>query len=202
MDPKIEKILKLPLKQRIAILVVVLLLEGVGLFFGLIQPKFKQLQELQKKQVDLNVQLQENRRIANNLGKYRNDFEQLKKDLDAALTELPNQKEIPSLLTSITSAGKGAGLDFLSFKPRVEEPKDFYAVVPVDISVSGSYYNVANFFVAVSNLPRIVNIKNVVVSDIKEDQGKTKLKINCLATTFRFLEKRETSDGKKAPASK
>jgi type IV pilus assembly protein PilO len=201
MDTKhLDKVLKLPLKQRLALLVIVLLLEGAGLFFGLVQPKLKQLQEVQKKLDDIHTKVEESRRIAMNIGKYRNDYDQLKKDLDAALTELPNQKEIPSLLTSISSAGKGAGLDFLMFRPLAEEPKDFYAVVPVDIAVSGSFYNVANFFVSVSNLPRIVNIKNVVVSEIREEQGRSKLKINCLATTFRFLEKKETSDGKKAPA--
>ncbi len=203
MDNKhIEKVLKLPLKQRLALLVLILVAEGAGLYFGLVQPKLKQLEEVQKKLNDIHGQVEESRRIAMNIGKYRTEYEQLKKDLDAALTELPNQKEIPTLLTSISSAGKGAGLDFLLFKPLAEEPKDFYAVVPVDIAVSGSFYNVANFFVAVSNLPRIVNIKNVVVSDIKDEQGRTRLKINCLATTFRFLEKKETSDAKKAPAPK
>ena len=114
-----------------------------------------------------------------------------------ALTELPNQKEIPSLLTSITNVGKGAGLDFLVFRPKPEEAKDFYSEVPVDIAVSGSFYSVANFFVAVSNLPRIVNINNVSVSDIKDVGGRSMMRVNCLATTFRFLEKKETKDEKK-----
>ena len=197
MDPKLEKIMKLPVKQRIAILVLILLVEGAGLYFGLIQPKIKQLQVMQKKLDDLHNQVAESRKIANNLGKYKQEYEQLQKDLTAALTELPNQKEIPSLLTSITSVGKGAGLDFLLFKPRAEEPKDFYSVVPVDISVSGSYYSVANFFVAVSKLPRIVNIKNVAFSDFQYGQGRSRVKVNCLATTFRFLDKKETSDAKK-----
>jgi type IV pilus assembly protein PilO len=198
MDPKIEKILKLPLKQRIAFHLVVLLLEGAAFFFGLIQPKLKQLQESQSKLASVQNQVQESRRIATNLVRYKKEYEQLKKDLDAALTELPNQKEIPTLLTSITNAGKAAGLDFLLFRPQAEEPKDFYSVVPVNITVSGSFYNVANFFIAVSNLPRIVNIKNVVFSDIQTEQGRSKVKVNCLATTFRFLEKKESSDAKKA----
>ena len=100
-------------------------------------------------------------------------------------------------MTSISSAGKGAGLDFLLFKPKPEEPKDFYAAVPVDISVSGSFYNVAEFFVSVSNLPRIVNINNVNFSDIKNVNGRTMLKVNCLATTFRFLDKKDAKNEKK-----
>ncbi len=197
MDANIEKILKLPNKQKVAIAIFIFLALGAGFFYGLFQPKMKELSVLQKKQADLSRQIQESKRIADNLPKYKKDFEQLKIDLDNALTELPNQKEIPSLLTSITSKGKDAGLDFLVFRPKPEVPKDFYSEVPVEISISGSFHNVANFFVAVGSLPRIVNISNVSVADIRNMGGRMVLKVNCLATTFRFLEKKETKDEKK-----
>jgi len=197
MDPRLEKILKLPTRQKFALLAIVLVLEGAAIFYGLYQPKMTEHAALQTKLEELQRQIQDNRRIANNLPRYKSEYEQLKKDLDSALTELPNQKEIPSLLTSISSLGKGAGLDFLLFRPKPEVPKDFYAEVPVDIAVSGTFYNVADFFVAVANLPRIVNINNVIFSDIKSSGGRTTLKVNCLATTFRFLDKKEIKDEKK-----
>ena len=197
MDPTLEKILKLPNRQKIALMLLIFLAIGAGFFFGLYQPKMKELKIQQDMLAELTNQIKENKRIADNLPKYKRDFEQLKKDLDSALTELPNQKEIPSLLTGITSKGKEAGLDFLLFKPKAEEPKDFYSAVPVDIAVSGSYHNLANFFVAVGSLPRIVNISNVAVSDIKNVGGRMVLKVTCLATTFRFIDKKETKDEKK-----
>jgi type IV pilus assembly protein PilO len=197
MDPQIEKILKLPTGRKITLLVLLLILEGAGLFYGLILPRIKESSELQTKLEELQKQIQENRRIANNLPRYQSEYQQLKRDLDNALTELPNQKEIPSLLTSISNVGKGAGLDFLLFRPKPEVPKDFYAEVPVDVAVSGTFYNVADFFVAVGKLPRIVNINNVSFSDIKTAGGRTTLRVSCLATTFRFLDKKESKDEKK-----
>jgi type IV pilus assembly protein PilO len=197
MDINFDSIQKLPKTQKIALVAFIFVALGVGYFYLLFQPKMKQLSTLQTKQADLSKQIQESRRIADNLPKFKKEYEQLKIDLDHALTELPNQSEIPSLLTSITSKGKEAGLDFLVFKPKKEVPRDFYAEVPVDITVYGSYYNVGNFFLAVSSLPRIVNISNVTVADIKEVGGKMLLKVNCLATTFRFLDKKEIKDEKK-----
>lgn len=197
MDPRIEKVLKLPKQQRIIILVGVLCLEAAALLWGLYLPKQKEYKALTVTFDDLQKKVEENRRVAANLPKFRRDYEQLNLDLEKALTELPNQKEIPSLLTSITGAGKAAGLEFLSFKPRSEEPKDFYAAVPVDITVLGSYYNVANFFVAVGDLPRIVNISNVAFSDIKQVGPKSSMKVTCLATTFRFMDKKEIKNEKK-----
>lgn len=199
MDPNVEKILKLPTKQKIALLVLVVVAIGAGFFFGLQQPKLKELKLQQGKLDKLHGEVQEKRKIAAQLPKYRAEYAKLQKDLESALTELPNQKEIPTLLTSITTAGKSSGLDFLLFRPKAEVAKGFYAEVPVDITVSGSYMNVANFFVAVGNLPRIVNIGNVNFAEIKYDKakGRSQLKVNCLATTFRFLDKKEIKDDKK-----
>jgi len=196
MNPRVEKILKLPNKQKIALLILIVALEVIAFLYLFQLPKYKEFKELQAKLSDLQNQIQENKKITDNLPRLKQEYAQLQRELEAALTELPNQKEIPTLLTSITNVGKGAGLDFLLFRPKAEEPKDFYAAVPVDIVVSGTFYNVANFFVAVSKLPRIVNINNVAMSDIRDAGGRTMMKVSCLATTFRFLEK-ETKDDKK-----
>ena len=196
MDPRLEKVLKLPTKQKIGVLALVLLVEVGAFFFALQQPKMNQLQSLQGKLDGLQSQVHDTKKVADNLPKYKTEYEGLKKELDSALTELPNQTEIPTLLTSITSAGKEAGLDFLIFRPKAEQPKDFYAEVPVDIVVSGPFFSVANFFVAVSELPRIVNINNVSFTDIKSEGNRTSMKVTCQAVTFRFLDKKESKNEK------
>jgi type IV pilus assembly protein PilO len=198
MHPQVEKIVNLPMKQKMAALALLLIAVGVGFFFGLEKPKLDELKNLQGKLAKLRSEVAETKKLASNLPKFKAEFEGLKKDLDNALTELPNSKEIPSLLTSITSAGKSAGLDFLTFRPKAENPKEFYAEVPVDIVVSGPFIGIANFFVAVSNLPRIVNISNVAFGDIRNDRGRNLVKVNCQATTFRFLDKKEIKDTKDA----
>ncbi|MBI1920896.1 MAG: type 4a pilus biogenesis protein PilO [Geobacter sp.] len=197
MDPRIEKTLKLPTKQKIALLILIILGIGAALYFSLYMPKLNEYKELQASLEKKQKEVDENRKIADNLPKFKQEFENLNLELQKALTELPNQKEIPSLLTSITGAGKSAGLDFLIFRPKPEEPKDFYAAVPVDITVAGSFHNTAAFFKAVAELPRIVNINNVVFSDPKNVGGRMMLKVTCLSTTFRFVEKKETKDEKK-----
>jgi type IV pilus assembly protein PilO len=196
MHPQVEKIIQLPLPQKMAGVAVIVIALGAGFFFGLEKPKLDELKGLQGKLDKIKADINETRKFANNLPKFKAEFEELKKNLDSALTELPNSKEIPTLLTSITSAGKGAGLDFLTFRPKGETPKDFYAEVPVDIVVSGPFFGIANFFVAVGNLPRIVNISNLSFTDIRNDRGRNIVKVTCQATTFRFLDKTEIKDPK------
>lgn len=201
MDPQVEKILKLPTKQKILILILAVILEAAALVWFLYMPKHKELANLKVDLTRLQAEIDEKTRIANNLPRLQAEYDQLNRELDQALTELPNSKEIPSLLTSITTLGKNAGLDFLVFRPKGEAVKDFYADVPVDIIVSGSYFSVANFFAAVANLPRIVNITNVAFSDIRNVNNRMMTRVTCLATTFRFLDKKEIKDDKK-PAPK
>lgn len=196
MDPQIEKIIKLPTQQKIIILVLVLVLEVAGLVWFLYLPRHRELVQLKGDLVKLQDEVAEKTKIANNLPKIQKEYSDLQAELEKALTELPNSKEIPSLLTGITNLGKNAGLDFLVFRPKPEVTKDFYAEVPVDIIVSGSYYSVANFFAAVANLPRIVNISNVDFAEVKSVNNRMMTKVNCLATTFRFLDKKEIKDDK------
>ena len=199
MDPSVEKILKLPTRQKILIVVLIAVLETAALVWFVLLPIEKELTGLRAELVKLQGEVAEKTKIANNLPKLKAEYDLLSRELEQALTELPNSKEIPSLLTNITSLGKNAGLDFLVFRPKPEVPKDFYADVPVDIVLSGSYYSVANFFSAVANLPRIVNISNVVFSDIKSVGNRMMTRVTCLATTFRFLDKKEIKDDKKNP---
>jgi len=196
MDPRLEKILKLPAYQRgLILLVLMLVIAGLFVYF-LYLPLQEEYAGLEKKNNSLQSKLQEDQGIADNLPKFRAEFEKMEALLDSALKELPNDKEIPSLLTSITSMAKESGLEVVRFKPEKERPKGFYAEVPVDLKLIGSYHEVALFSDAVGKLPRIVNLTNLSLGSPKDAGGRTVLTISCLATTFRFIE------GGEAPVEK
>ena len=124
MNSSLEKIFKMPTRQKIAVWVIVLVAIALGFYFLLIKSKQTELKDLQTKLNDLQTQIQENRKIADNLPVLQKEYNQLSMQLDRALTELPNQKEIPTLLTSITSAGKGAGSSTAAAFLREFVPKD------------------------------------------------------------------------------
>ena len=197
MNPQVEKILKLPTQQKILLFVFILLLEAAALGWFLCRPLFEEYKVLKADLSRLEDEVNQKRATVANRAQLEREYHQLNRDLAQALTELPNSQEIPSLLTSITDAGKGSGLDFLVFRPKAETVKGFYADVPVDISVSGSFHSVANFFLAVSNLPRIVNITNVNFAEVKDVNNRIVTKVNCLATTFRFLDQKEIENDSK-----
>lgn len=197
MDARVEKILNLPSYQRILIVLVVMVTLVAGFYFLVYQSQVDDYDNLvNRRDSALNV-LKKNQRIAAKLSVYKEEYAKLEEELEKALGELPLEKEIPSLLTNIAALAKNEGLDILKFQPAGEIPKDFYAEVPVNLKLSGSYHQAALFFDAVGRMTRIVNIKNLKMGSAKEDNGRTKLSIDCRAITFRFLEQTPEKNKKK-----
>ncbi len=197
MDPRIEKIIRLSPVLKSAILLLVALLISASFFFLMYEPKQLELSNLFKDTKDLEVKLKRDRKIARDLPRFKAEYDNLNQKLDRALTELPNEREIPGLLTSLSTLAKNQGLDILSFTPKAEVDKGFYAEVPVAMKLSGSFHEVAYFFDSVGQLPRIINIGNVLLDKPRYADGRTALSISFLATTYRFVEKPITKKKKK-----
>ena len=188
MNPKLEKLLKLPLYKRVAILaVLVILLVGASVWF-LILPEYEKIGEMEQKLSQLQADLVQKQRIANNLPKFKAEFAKLEEQLKAALTQLPNKKEIPSLLTNLATIARDNGLDVVSFSPKGEVSKGFYAEVPGSVDLLGTYHQIAEFAQAVSKLSRIVNLSDLELSGPKIEDNVAILKIKCKVTTFRFVD--------------
>ena len=130
--------------------------------------------------------------MVSNLERTRKEVAQLDGDLRKAVAQLPDTKEIPDLLSNISSLGRESGLEVIQFKQRPEQYQDFYAEVPVDILVRGSYHQVAAFFDKVSRMARIVNVTNVAIKSPPRAESETvQLDTACAAVTFRFLDEAE-----------
>lgn len=188
MDPRIEKLLKLPLYQRWIILGVICAAIIAATVYFVYLPQIEECDKLQKKNEALETQLVKDRRIANNLSKFKLEYEKMQEQLNDALKELPNQQELPALLTSIASLAKDNRLEVLMFKPGKEVPQGFYADVPVSLKLLGAYHDVAEFFQAVGDLSRIVNISGLSIKEGRSKEREDVLAVDCTATTFRFID--------------
>ena len=205
-----ESIVKLPTSRKI-LLLAVLVAVMTGLYFYLIYwPNLELLKQKKAEMGVLETQVRELREVAQNMERFKAEAAKLREELRVAITQLPTSKEIPSLLSAISQLGKDSGLEFLLFKPTGEVSKDFYAEIPVEIRVKGTYNNVAIFFDKVGKLPRIVNISEVGMDGAKEAIGRWEITTACTATTFKFIEKeaaelakdRKSGEQKGVPPSK
>jgi type IV pilus assembly protein PilO len=121
----------------------------------------------------------------------KKDVTELERQLKEAITRLPDEKEIPELLSSVSNLGRDAGLDILIFRQKPEAYQEFYAEVPVEMQVRGTYHQVASFVDSVGKLDRIVNVSDIAMRDAKLSSGDLVLQANAQITTFRFLSEAE-----------
>ncbi len=197
MDARIENVLKMPLYQRVLMLLGASALIIGGYVYFLHLPAQEELGKKIVQNDKVLIQLHEKRRIANDLPRFKAEYEKMQQQLDLALNELPNKSEIPSLLSNISGLAKDNGLEVKQFKPGKEVPQGFYAKVPVSLKLTGSYHEMALFCQAVSNLDRIVNVENIALGKAKTTDGQTLLAIDCSVVTYRFIENPPAASSKK-----
>ena len=191
MNAFVENILERPTWQKAAIWVGSLGLVVYLVWQFLIADQWEEEDKLKTAIEEVNGKIIEEQRIARELPRFRQEVKDLEIKLKFALQELPDESEIPDLLTSISSLARDAGLTVNLFKPTAENFKDFYAEVPVSIAVEGTFHQIATFFDEVGHLPRIVNINQISIKDPKVGESQVNVKSECVATTFRYLKDSE-----------
>ncbi|WP_025915955.1 type 4a pilus biogenesis protein PilO [Herminiimonas sp. CN] len=135
---------------------------------------------------------------AMNLDGLRKQKEQVGHYVATLEKQLPNKAEMDALLSDINQAGIGRGLQFELFKPGQVAVKDYYAELPINIKVAGSYHAVGAFTSDIANLPRIVTLNNMNLVAGKDGA----LSLEAIAKTFRYLDPEEVAAQRKLAADK
>ena len=197
-EPFLAKVENLSKVQRILISSVFFILT-VGIFiYFFYWPKFEKIASLKTDLTKLEQKLKTAKRNAEDLKKFQAKMKEAEAQFNIAMKKLPEKEEIPSLLTAISDSGQAVGLDFLLFEPKAEIKKEFYAEIPVSMSLRGDYHNLAIFFDQVARLNRIVNIENIQMSLAKGKgtQGR-ELTAKCMAVTYKFIDEQPPKASKK-----
>jgi type IV pilus assembly protein PilO len=187
----LDAILERSTAQKIAMLAVTVILMIALYYSFLFGPRADELAKLADSvEIARNEKTVKTQKAAN-LSHLRQDLQRLDAELRKAIAQLPEKREIPELLSSISSKAQQSGLDVLLFRPRAESYQEFYAEVPVDITVKGNFYNTVNFFDEVGRMDRLVNIDNIGFKNPTVSGDNVVLETTSVATAFRFLDEAE-----------
>jgi type IV pilus assembly protein PilO len=181
-----EKLSALSTPQKVLLFVGTFLLIG-GLFYFL---QYKDQLE-QARRLSMNIAEQEKRlaaakQAAARVAVLQQELAQAEEDFARLLAMLPDQKELPGLLESVSKLGAQVGLENILFQPQPERPHEFYSDIPVRLDLLGTYNEVAVFLDRVSKLDRILKVENLTMTRQKDS---SRLKVDCTIVTYRFIEK-------------
>ncbi|MBU0673060.1 MAG: type 4a pilus biogenesis protein PilO [Proteobacteria bacterium] len=181
-----EKLAHINRQYKLGLLLATLIVPTVLVFFFLLRPMGEEIDKLAKDNQYLKGEIQKVEALAGKLDEHKAEKAEVELRLKAASLLLPRQKEIPRLLTSISEQGTSSGLDFVSFYPRGEQPSQFYSIIPVSITVLGSYHKIGTFLDRISKLNRIVTVNSLSLGGAQLVDNEMRLSASLELTTYRF----------------
>lgn len=198
MEQYLDKIAKAPAAIKYGGLAAAVVAITALNFFLLIQPTEAKIKQQVEQRRKLDLDLAEKSEIAQNLNERRREMDVLEQKLAEALTELPEKKEIDELLAQINDIGKKSGLEIARVEPGKESVAggEFFARIPLKMTVSGNYHEIAMFMQEIANMRRIVNVNGISLSKPTVKNEKVILESSFIATTFRFVEQPAAPDPK------
>lgn len=202
MDKLYNLVQKTPVSQKLALLVMVLVMLGGGHYYFIYKNQATEMERLSKRLQTLEEELHEKEEIAGNLTKFKQRVDYLRQKLDEKKKNLPDDANIDQLLKTLNELSEKSDIRIVKFAPSTEIKKNFYAEIPVKMEIEGNYHEITTFFDKVSKEERIINISNINMDHPSVRSGKIVLQATCLAKTFRSIKPSGAKTGKGKKRSK
>ncbi|QSP96088.1 type 4a pilus biogenesis protein PilO [Marinobacter salinisoli] len=171
-----------PVKAIFALIVFGLILGGGYWFF--VKDKYAQLERVEQTEQELRQAYEQKAFRVANLEVFKAQMAEMEETFGALVRQLPSETEVPGLLEDITNTALGSGLELQEVKLQPERQRDFYAELPINIRVSGSYHELASFVSSVASLPRIVTLHDLTIKPISGEAEQLDMQV--VARTYRY----------------
>lgn len=187
-----------PVKAIIIVLICMAAL-AAGYFFD-VKKQQNNLERAERQEITLKTDFEAKQAKATNLDAYRQQMKEMEESFGTMLRQLPSKTEVEHLLVDISQTGLASGIEFKLFKPQKEVFTEFYAELPIQISMTGSYHQFGSFVSGVAALPRIVTLHNIKISGgTKENSNLT---MDLTAKTYRYLDDTEVTQQRRKDKKK
>ncbi len=189
---------RLPMAAKIGISITILILGGLAYYVVFYSDVSSKIAAAESQQTKLEADLKKAKtaELA-----YQKDLEELarRRERERELNKvLPEQTEYPAFLSSVQSVANSSGVTLSAWTPQSEVKEEYYARVPMEVSLEGRFHQVAKFFYGVGQNERIMNMENISITDPKVVDDEVFVKVTALATAFRALGAEEAKEESKA----
>ena len=191
MEGLLETIGEWPIKQKLGVLGAIIIAVFVLDYLYFLQPRIDALATMKDDLARDQATLEQKRLKVNARAEEEKRIRDLQANVKLAEARLPEGREIADLLSNIAASARAVGLDLTLFRQKPETYSEFYADVPVQMEMRGTYHELAAFMDRVKRLDRIVNVADITLRLPRVEGDVVLLSASCTATTFRFLDEQE-----------
>jgi len=157
----LEQFDKVPVSQKLLLLLLVVAAVFVGYYLVYYNPLEDEIKQTDRQVADAMAERTTLQNTANEAAAIQQEIAELCERRSSFIEKLPAAAEVESLLQSVHEYAMQAGLEIQSFVRQDDVPDANYTRIPVAMEVKGSYDQVADFFDRVGRMQRIVNINNI-----------------------------------------
>lgn len=184
-----------PAAFRIAAVVIVFIaVSAFGVYMWVYKTDVPDLRAAETEETNLRSTFENRQRLAASFDAYREQLAEIERSFGTMLRQLPGRTEVDNLLVDISQTGLGAGLEEELFRPTGERRADFYAELPIEIRLRGSYHEFGEFASGIAALPRIVTLHDIEISPAPDGEDFDDLVLDLTAKTYRYLEDDELEE--------
>ncbi|MEO8191978.1 MAG: type 4a pilus biogenesis protein PilO [Acidobacteriota bacterium] len=114
----------------------------------------------------LQDEISKGRAAERKLSQFREEVKRLELELAKLLQILPSARNTEDLIKRIETLTRQGDFSLKKFTPGEPIGKDFYSEYPIEISLDGTYHNLALFFDRMSRFSRIINVEDMKVGGL------------------------------------
>ncbi|WP_297057007.1 type 4a pilus biogenesis protein PilO [Thermosulfurimonas sp.] len=181
-----QQIEPLGFRQRVFLAVVSLLLPTFLYLYFYFLPSYRRLQSMDRQIAQLQKEIQKYRVLASQKSYLEAKIRQRKIFFKRLVYILPNEREIPDLLSRVSERAKQSGLQVLSFTPKPEIRQNYYNVIPVTLELSGDFPELVYFWEDVEHLPRIITLASMNIQLKSGRNQQYNLFVHSTFNTYRY----------------
>jgi type IV pilus assembly protein PilO len=159
------------------------------------QQKRKDIEGAKVQLTSLTAEIEKGRAAERKLAQFREEVKKLELELQKLLQVLPPERDTEDLIKKVEALVHQGDFTLLTFRTNEPIPREFFKEYPFNISLNGTYHNLALFFSRMSNFSRIINVEDLRVHGI-DAPGKT-IGATFVAKTFIYIGDSESGQPKK-----
>ncbi|HCH01197.1 MAG TPA: fimbrial protein [Vibrio sp.] len=171
------------LPQLLAIGALVIVLQVVGAWFYL-SPQQDELEQIRQQEVTLKSSIRIKAAKVAALPQLQAQLDELNTRYQYLLKQLPVQKELASMLSSVNDIGIKNDLSFTRVDWGEKQVQEFLYRLPLNIELTGAYNDIGQFSEAVAKLPRIISLHNVEWQRVSQESSTLHFRVR--AYTYQF----------------
>ncbi|MEM7624777.1 MAG: type 4a pilus biogenesis protein PilO [Planctomycetota bacterium] len=169
---------------REIIFVAILLAVPAGWYMALAQPRLKDRLARQDEIVSREKQIQQVAKATENVPDVEAEIQKLQNAIAHFQNQLPNDREVETLLPEIWNLAGEHGLSAKSVRPEKSVPAAEYEELPIKIEIVGDFDGFYEFIQDIEKLPRITRMPRIKIEKLKQSNDAGVVKANLTLSIF------------------